>query len=1058
MKKIFKLFLSIVLTFSLIVLCVLLKNNKALAADFNDGISNWYDGTRTRVNTFPIEQGTLVYTFGPGDTDIKIPPEINLYYQAHFNYYVSAFWGGSAGMQSSYDFGINQNKNNTKPTVQNSSFHAPETGQYKNSVLKNVKYYYGFLDGHLGNQQYLALKVVGEYKGFQLEEVLRPSENSTTVRVDLYLKNMNNANQTGQIIFGKHSSLNDGENSPFYSSGGKLGAYTADGTYKMSYNTDVPDGPLNYTVSLFNHPTEGAIDPANDWRLNAGYIYSGYTPADFSGTGLENKTNKGQEILSTGPNIFSAKWGWETFKPGEVHHYRIDLAAMGAPTVIPQANKKFTNLTSKDNKNRVGDNLEFSLTATNLGYKSKWNNVVIDDVVPKELDIDINSLKLSIDGKESSLPSSDYNTSTRKLTVKTNESIPDNSSVTVKFKAKVNGTASGKTVINEMSASGLGSNNNNLSENSSVKIPVEKTNYIDNFSKQVANVLSDGSITAYKDTVDAHVGDTIAYHIDYKVSLGSFNSGIISDNIPNTLDVDPSSIKTTGGTTSIRQGVINTTIGPLSSGKEVQIDFKAKINGKANAGDIIKNTGQISGNTSDGFRKEDSNEADINIKNIPYKSNFTKQVKNETTNKLNTFENTVDGHIGDTIDYRLIYTVDSASPQGLKSGTLQDILPKEVDLIPGSVKITGDNQSGNTSNDLNNLTIQALKQGQSAQIDFKVKINNQAKPLVNSKTPIKNTAGLSGKTDSGTDATSNSNEADINVKNIENGTIIFKYLDRQTNQEIGNQEVTVTGPIGKSVSDLTTANVSDELDPNQIRPAFIKDYVAVDYTDETNLNQATFYKIKDINPVITDKPQVITIRYERSGLNFSAPKDFDFGQYLAHDSDATYYLKAIKDTKGTKIPYGISISDYYGVKDWTLGVKQAQQFEGTILNAQNKSQTVRLNNAELHFDNAKFDQLTSDNQNTATDQVDSLRQFTLVPSNQIQTIVSYHKKGDYAAGSVADNTHNHQYDNPGFATYSYHFGDQQAADYSISLHVPATTKRQKTKYTTTITWNLTIAP
>ncbi|WP_208422492.1 WxL domain-containing protein [Latilactobacillus fragifolii] len=65
---------------------------------------------------------------------------------------------------------------------------------------------------------------------------------------------------------------------------------------------------------------------------------------------------------------------------------------------------------------------------------------------------------------------------------------------------------------------------------------------------------------------------------------------------------------------------------------------------------------------------------------------------------------------------------------------------------------------------------------------------------------------------------------------------------------------------------------------------------------------------------------------------------------------------------------------------------------------------------------------------------------------------------DHYAAGTGDNTKAQTYDNPGDSTWNYHFGDQKTADYSIGLHILATTKRPNVRYTTKLTWTLTVAP
>ena len=99
------------------------------------------------------------------------------------------------------------------------------------------------------------------------------------------------------------------------------------------------------------------------------------------------------------------------------------------------------------------------------------------------------------------------------------------------------------------------------------------------------------------------------------------------------------------------------------------------------------------------------------------------------------------------------------------------------------------------------------------------------------------------------------------------------------------------------------------------------------------------------------------------------------------------------------------------------------------------------------------------------DKTESLDHFNLVPNGTPRRLVTHKKEGqflhkDNTNGSVADDGTDNRvtYDRPGYAVYKYQFGDEKTADYSIGLFVPGATKRYNTTYSTTLLWNLTVAP
>lgn len=119
--------------------------------------------------------------------------------------------------------------------------------------------------------------------------------------------------------------------------------------------------------------------------------------------------------------------------------------------VKPEVEKKYNNLTSQDDKNHIGDVLEFELNATNKkDAEAKWENVTITDKIPEDLTIDPNSFKLQQETKTTHLPESIYDKDTRTLKYGPFDLDPG-STVRLIFTAKITSGA-GKTIINNMQA------------------------------------------------------------------------------------------------------------------------------------------------------------------------------------------------------------------------------------------------------------------------------------------------------------------------------------------------------------------------------------------------------------------------------------------------------------------------------------------------------------------------------------------------------------------------------------------------------------------------------
>ncbi|OQO72576.1 hypothetical protein BH746_11790 [Enterococcus faecalis] len=176
---------------------------------------------------------------------------------------------------------------------------------------------------------------------------------------------------------------------------------------------------------------------------------------------------KGSEYQLTHP-IFAYRWPLTPVAPMSVGVGKLEISIEEPSDVKPIAQKEYTNLTSSDGKNHIGDTVEYELTALNDGEKENWEDVSIQDEIPKDLEIDTSSMKLvTVSGYELPLPTSAYNKETRLLSTGPYGLVPKKQ-VSVKFKAKIVGNGS-VDIINKMMAT----NPNNQEAESEVKLHVE---------------------------------------------------------------------------------------------------------------------------------------------------------------------------------------------------------------------------------------------------------------------------------------------------------------------------------------------------------------------------------------------------------------------------------------------------------------------------------------------------------------------------------------------------------------------------------------------------------
>lgn len=430
-----------------------------------------------------------------------------------------------------------------------------------------------------------------------------------------------------------------------------------------------------------------------------------------------------------------------------------------------------------------------------------------------------------------------------------------------------------------------------------------------------------------------------------------------------------------------------------------------------------------------------------------------KQVRNETMGEKD-YQTTTTVHPDDTVDYRIRFSADDKMTDKISTTELQDTLPKGLTLVPDSILIKYSDGTSEKASDLKAVKLHALTAGQHADIEYQVKVAHDQIPDIDLKNTVTSKTAIADSTTVLRGAT----DATVKSAKPAKGQITFHYIDWATGSPIGAKAVTVKGLIGKPVSEATLADVSGHQDPNQIRPANIPSYVPVDYTDQADLSTAKFYRIKDVDPLITATPQDYTFRYERSRLAMTVPADMNFNPTSDTQAERTYYLPGQREGD-KKVPYGVEVSDYWGINDWQLGVSQTTQFTGQYTDHYQKTRDVQLDNAQLQFNNANFKLVQTDGNNSQqnNDQIESIAAFSLIPGDKPKTLVTYHKSGQYRHQQT-DNKGNLTYDLPGYSIYQYRFGDPQTADYSIGLHVPQTTKRYQTHYQTTLKWHLTVAP
>ncbi|WP_334329195.1 isopeptide-forming domain-containing fimbrial protein [Companilactobacillus sp. HBUAS59699] len=620
-------FLSLILSFGLV------KTAHAATNEFNDGIT-WDESPSTvnKVGEIPISNTlSLGYAFGlaqdsngkvttGGDSYVDAPStgsgvntyysKINIFLNDNGNYKSSVYQSYATSTQPMF---ASQGVSSTSPDfmiVPNANSGAIKGADYSILVnsLKNKQYYIG-KDSN-GNPAY---RIVGDFVrndsttgnfNLRAEIVLRRSPSGAPiVQRELYLKNNQSTSQSYGVLYGEDTKLSKNDSVVLKNLGGGKGLYMVDGGYQLVVSNNIKDGPTAYQAQYFTNTN-------SNWLTR-------FSPENFSGTGAEDPSNVyGSNIYNSPDSAYTVKWPYTTIKPGETKHYSTAMGVTEATYAVPDAEKTFTNETSSNGKNNVGDKLKFNLKITNNGSDSKWNYKELTDKIPAGLKVDLNSVKLTTPTGGTVSVTPGYSDSV--LSVPTNTTLTDGQSATITYEAVITPDASGQTLTNVGTFTGKDLNNTNSNDKSytaSVDIPVEKSPFSYTFTNYLRNE-SEGE-TTYSSQTKAKAGDIIDYEIRFTVTSDeSFVGGTMKNPLPDGLEFVKATIHGSdgwSGSTTLDGGI---NIGGISKGTSVLLEIQAKVT-KTNVGTISSNA-VMTGTTSTGASTGDivSNQADINISNV----------------------------------------------------------------------------------------------------------------------------------------------------------------------------------------------------------------------------------------------------------------------------------------------------------------------------------------------------------------------------------------------------------------------------------------------------------
>lgn len=592
--------------------------NGNLSLGYTFGLANDSSGKVTKGNDTTVETQSVMNDNGANNVKYS---KMNVFLNDSGNYIGSVFQSGSTNSTnidpgkvslSSPDFGIVFSKSDKGKNGINAQ-------EY--SILMNMtdKKYFVTQDAN-GNE---ATKIVGNYSktdsygthNFVVEILLRVSPgNVALVQRELFVKNTSNSAQSFGVFFSEDTKLGSYDIVRVRDLGNKHGIYVEDGKYKLIVSNSVPDGFTKYTGQDYVNGNMNWLGKFSDKTIN--------------GTGDEASGNSYGTSLSSGSDSsYTIAWPYVTdLQPGETAHFGSGMGVTESPYSVPTPKKSYTNETSTDGKNRVGDKLKFTLKLGNYGFNSKWSFNNIKDKIPSGLQIDPNSIKrIDQNGTSTNISSSAYDSSTKTLNAPVNLTLGDGQDAAITFEATITSDADGSTITNTGDFLGTDVNQDNgviKTYSSSVDIPVEGNPYKDSFTQEVKN----SKDSTWGTSATGSKGDTIDFKSTYTVKANSSDylkkaSASFMDKLPDGLTVNgPATFTFSDGNTypsTVGNNSGTLIIYDLKPGNSVTVTYSATITG--DAGTTLYNDATLSGGkTSSGINLGTltTNQTEVNIQNL----------------------------------------------------------------------------------------------------------------------------------------------------------------------------------------------------------------------------------------------------------------------------------------------------------------------------------------------------------------------------------------------------------------------------------------------------------
>ena len=324
---------------------------------------------------------------------------------------------------------------------------------------------------------------------------------------------------------------------------------------------------------------------------------------------------------------------------------------------------------------KVGDEITYTIKLSNdKKASSAWKSVVLTDKIPSgmtfiEGSVYVNNVAATHTVKNGT------------LTVNLGD-IAAGKTVTVTFKAKINGDMYNQTIYNTAVAKGT--------NGYVTAADGKKTNIYEDKDDGVYVKKGDTApyVTKTADKSAANVGDKVTYTI--KLANGEFASvaikdAVLTDTIPNGLDIQYGSVTLNGKLTNDysydeASRVLTVKVGDLGIEKSAAVTFVAVVNTAAYGKTIYNTAVMKSDNAPDTSGKDNG---------VAVGDGKAKPQIDKSANKSS-------ARVGDKIAYTLTVKNDDTATVPVENGVITDVLPAGLTFEYGSVTLNGKNTNDYT--------------------------------------------------------------------------------------------------------------------------------------------------------------------------------------------------------------------------------------------------------------------------------------------------------------------------------------------------------------------------